>query len=166
MLNERYDEIPINVIKGVWFIEDITCILFNKSFYSGIFLDALKILKTIRLFKNDDKNKMNNYRPISLSTVTSKILEILIKVRLTSFVKYYNILSKSQFDICTNTSTASALTEAVDFVLNSVDNRCNTAGLFFVLKKAFGCVDYNNLLTKLKLLGIRCVLLNCMKTVY
>ena len=50
-------------------------LIFNKSLYTDIFPDSMKIAKIVRIFKNDDKSLMNNYRPISaLSKVFEKVM--------------------------------------------------------------------------------------------
>ena len=49
--------------------------IFNLSFTSGIFPDDMKIAKVIPLFKNGSKTDLTNYRPISIISQFSKILE-------------------------------------------------------------------------------------------
>ena len=49
--------------------------IFNLSFFTGIFPSELKIAKVIPLFKNGNKSDISNYRPISLLSQFSKILE-------------------------------------------------------------------------------------------
>ena len=54
--------------------------------YTCIFPNALKISKTIPLFKKGDASNMSNYRPISLLPTISKLLN-------TSFITNYMIIS-------------------------------------------------------------------------
>ena len=49
--------------------------IFNLSFSTGIFPSEMKIVKAIPLFKNGNKSDFSNYRPISLLSQFSKILE-------------------------------------------------------------------------------------------
>ena len=49
--------------------------IFNISFSTGIFTSEMKIAKVIPLFKNGNKSDFSNYRPISLLSQLSKILE-------------------------------------------------------------------------------------------
>ena len=49
--------------------------LINKSLSEGIFPSSLKIAKVLPLHKNGSKDDVNNYRPISLLVVWSKIFE-------------------------------------------------------------------------------------------
>ena len=54
---------------------EILTYLINRSFNEGIFPVSLKKAKVIPLHKDGSKTDVNNYRPISLLTVWSKIFE-------------------------------------------------------------------------------------------
>ena len=49
--------------------------IFNISLQTGVFPDGMKIARVIPLFKNGNINDFTNYRPISLLSQFSKILE-------------------------------------------------------------------------------------------
>ena len=51
------------------------CILFNKSLREKVFPSDWKIVHVIPLFKNGDKSLPSNYRPISLLSCVSMVLE-------------------------------------------------------------------------------------------
>ena len=51
------------------------CIIFNKSFIESIYPDQFKLAKVIPLLKIGEKDDVDNYRPVSLLPVMSKILE-------------------------------------------------------------------------------------------
>ena len=57
----------------------------------------MKIAKVIPIFKKGDKQEVNNYRPISLLTGISKILEKIIYTRLINFLQINDIFSNFQF---------------------------------------------------------------------
>ena len=59
--------------------------LINKSFQSGIFPDIFKIAKVIPIFKSESRVLCNNYRPISLLSNISKLIEKLMHKRVYSF---------------------------------------------------------------------------------
>ena len=40
--------------------------IFNKSLWSGVFADGLKLAKVIPIYKADDRLSVSNYRPISV----------------------------------------------------------------------------------------------------
>ena len=74
-----HDEISNTLLKNIIpnIVKPLTHIC-NSSFQTGRFPDLYKIAKIIPVYKNGDKNNVNNYRPISLLTSISKILEKLV----------------------------------------------------------------------------------------
>ena len=50
-------------------------LIFNLSLSEGIFPDAMKLADVVPLFKSGKKCYLNNYRPISLLSTISKLLE-------------------------------------------------------------------------------------------
>ena len=58
----------------------------HTSFISGIFPDNVKIAKVVPLYKADEKNLFTNYRPVSLLSQFSKILEKLSSKRLDKYI--------------------------------------------------------------------------------
>ena len=57
-------------------------VLINESFCTGIFPYKLKIAKVIAIHKKGSTDNPSNYRPVSLSSVFSKIFEKLMHKRL------------------------------------------------------------------------------------
>ena len=51
------------------------CMLFNTSLQSNIFPSQWKIANVVPVFKKNDPQKVNNYRPISLLCIISKVFE-------------------------------------------------------------------------------------------
>ena len=72
-------------------------LIFNRSFTTGIFPDRLKEAKIIPIFKKGSAENISNYRPISLLSSVSKVLEKIIHSRLISFLNKFNILYEYQF---------------------------------------------------------------------
>ena len=74
-----YDDISFNVLKKCFssLCEPLKY-LFNLSIEKGIFPDDLKIAKVTPIYKTDDKSNLSNYRPISVLSCFSKILECII----------------------------------------------------------------------------------------
>ena len=58
----------------------------------------------------------DNYRTISLLPQLSKILEKLIKVRFTSYLNKYNIISDWQYGFRANMSTSDALIDTIELI--------------------------------------------------
>ena len=66
--------------------------LINLSFSTGVFPDLLKIANTISVLKIGDRQDYNNYRPISLISNLSKLIEKLAHKRLYNFLEKYPLL--------------------------------------------------------------------------
>lgn len=62
-------------------------IIINKCFSFGSFPDRLKVSKVCPIFKGGDENDKNNYRPVSITPVFSKPIEICLSNRLISFFR-------------------------------------------------------------------------------
>ena len=71
--------------------------MFNISLQAGVFPDGMKIARVIPAFKNGNINDFTNYRPISLLSQFSKILEKIFHNRMMSFIEEKNILYESQY---------------------------------------------------------------------
>ena len=71
--------------------------LFNKCLQLGVFPSVFKTAVIKPIFKGGDIQNMNNYRPISLLPIMSKILERLIHRRLTEYLNLNNIIHPNQF---------------------------------------------------------------------
>ena len=71
----------------------------NISLQQGIFPDELKIANVLPLFKACDPCVFDNYRPVSLLCVLSKVYEKLMYNRLIPFLENFDILFENQFDL-------------------------------------------------------------------
>ena len=69
----------------------------QTSLHQGYFPTELKLAKIIPLFKSKDPSLFSNYRPISLLSVFSKILEKVMYDRLYNYLVKFQILYIYQF---------------------------------------------------------------------
>ena len=98
---------------------------------------------------------MDNYRPISLLSCISKILEKIVALRLTSFLTECNILSNWQFGFRSQHSTVHPMVHFTNFLSDAINKKKHSLAIFCDLKKAFDCCDHTILLSKLEKYGIR-----------
>lgn len=147
------DEIKTKVIKicSKHLLTSLTKII-NKSFSDGSFPDVLKTSKVLPFFKNGSRKDKNNYRPISLLSVLSKIFEVIFKIRLMIYLKENSILCNEQYGFRPNSNTQIALYDLITEIQSEKKNE-KTAAVFIDLQKAFDSVNHLILLTKLKEIG-------------
>ena len=136
-------------------ISNILSRMINKCFFRGYFPNCLKKARVIPIFKEGDPADMGNWRPISITCCTSKLIEKLVKKRLSSFLSKHRILSDHQFGYRTQHSTTHAILNISDSILRNFDNKKHTVSIFLDLSKGFDCVDHKILLKKLYHYGIR-----------
>ena len=111
-------------------------------------------------YKANERYLFENYRPISVLTCFSKLLEKITHKRLISYIEKHNILSKHQYGFRKNRSTEHAIIELTDKISKAIDDGKYTIGIFLDLSKAFDTVNHDILLKKLEHYGIRG---NCLK---
>lgn len=134
--------------------EPITYIL-NLSLSNGSVPTLMKIANVIPVFKSSSQQSLNNYRPISILSTLSKILERLVYTRLISFLNQNSILSSNQYGFRKKHACEMPILLATEFIRSALDSGDHVAAVFLDLKKAFDVVDHNLLLQKLYHYGIR-----------
>ena len=106
------------------------------SFTQGIFPNILKIAKVVPVFKSGNYLDCSNYRPISLLSALSKILEKLVHKRLYDFLDKNRSLYFRQFGFRPNYSTSFALLELIENIKKELDNGKIACGIFFRFEKS------------------------------
>lgn len=128
--------------------------LFNRSLNQSTVPDEWKRSNITPIHKSGDKSETSNYRPISLLSLISKVLERCIHNRVMDFLLKNHLLSDCQYGFRPRSSTQDALlTITRDWHNNLCTNR-QVAAVFFDIKKAFDSVPHNQLLQSLADIGV------------
>lgn len=93
---------------------------------------------------------VSNYRPISLLSIFSKILERLMYNRLIKYFEQSSIFFDQQFGFRSKHSTLHAMILMVDKIQKVINSRNYSCGIFIDLFKAFDTGDHHILLDKLE----------------
>ena len=113
-----------------------------------------KRAKVSPIFKTGDEHMVNNYRPVSVLPIISKIIG---KHVFNSFYEYLSenhLITSSQSGFRPKHSCETALNCLIDRWLKNIDQVKLTGVLFIDLSKAFDTVNHNVLIHKLKSFGI------------
>jgi len=130
----------------------------------GVFPERLKFAEVKPLFKKGDPTDFSNYRPISLLTSFSKVIEKIIYKRLYCYLIDNNILVKEQMGFQEKLLKDTATYAFLNMVLSSLDNKNYVGGLFCDLQKAFDCVNHDIPLAKMKFYGITGIAYNLIRS--
>ena len=84
-------DIPVKIIKANEnFFAEAVCFYFNKALENGKFPNCLKLANITPVFKKGARTSKNNYRPVSILPVFSKIFErLLLDNFQSSLIIYY-----------------------------------------------------------------------------
>jgi hypothetical protein len=151
-----YDGISATILKAAsnTLVPLITHIC-NLSISTGVFPDAFKKALVHPIHKGGSKVDLSNYRPISVLTAMSKVLEKILNNRLLSYLHKFDILAENQYGFRAGLSTEDGVLELTEFIAKNIDNKAKVIGTFLDLSKAFDTVSVPILISKMEHIGIR-----------
>ncbi|XP_046998192.1 uncharacterized protein LOC124613526 [Schistocerca americana] len=102
-----------------------------------------------------EKDNVNSYKPITITSCISKVLEKVMYDNLMKFINQNNIPSNEQHRFRNKRSMTTAIYECINSTLNSMDKKQETVGVIIDLSKAFDMVGHKILLSKRERYSIR-----------
>ena len=128
--------------------------LFQTSLDQGKVPDDWKTAKIMPIFKKGQKSNPSNYRPVSLTSITCKLLEHIIHSNIMDHFENHKILNNIQHGFRQKRSCESQLITTIDDFSNCLNNKSQTDSILLDFSKAFDKVDHKGLLNKMKSCGV------------
>ena len=131
-----YDEMPASIMKQLInnYAEPLTYLI-NQSISQGIFPEELKLAKVLPIFKCEDEQLVQNYRPISILPFFSKVFEKIMSKYIIEFMEENELFYKNQFGFRKQHSTSHAIITLVEKVSKALDTGKIVVGVFLDLKR-------------------------------
>ena len=128
------------------FISDSLVYICNQSILNSTFPDKSKAGKVRPLYKNGPKDNTNNYRPILILPVVSKMLEKHVPDSLMTYLTSHKLLHSTQSGFRPDRSCETALLQMVNKFLEAINNSQIIGMVIVDFRKAFDLVDHTPLL--------------------
>ena len=134
--------------------------LFQKSLRLGIIPQDWRDANIAPLHKKGKKDRTENYRPVSLTSIVGKILENIVKERVVKHLNKFQLIRPSQHGFTSGKSCLSNLLVFLEQVTKELDEEKAVDLVYLDFAKAFDKVPYGRLFKKLEAHGIGGIVLN------
>ena len=122
---------------------------------NSIFPDVWKLARVTLIHKSGPKTDANNYRPIYVISVFSRMLERLTHDQLFEFLKTNKRITSNQAAFRKHYSTMTSLIGSTDYWYESIDHSKVNLTVFLDLKKAFDTFDHSVVIKNVCAYGVR-----------
>ena len=122
--------------------------LFNLAYNTGYIPSEWKLANVVPIHKKDDKNKVVNYRPISLTSLVMKVFERILYDEL--LARTQEKIDPRQHGFLKNKSCKTNLLTFTESIARSLHEKIGTDVIYFDFAKAFDTVSHDLILQKLK----------------
>lgn len=134
-------------------ISEHLSIVFNQCINCSVFPDLLKMAKVIPIYKANEEYLFQNYRPISILSSVSKVLERIMHDQMVEYFSSLELFYKSQYGFRKCHSTELSALELIDRITFAMDHNQVPINIYLDLSKAFDTLDHKILLGKLQYYG-------------
>ena len=152
------DEIPAKLLKETASITPSLCKLFNKSLLVGKIPRDWKLANVVPVHKKGNQEHTENYRPISLLPIVSKVLERCIFNNIRDHL--FQTIHSNQHGFLPGKSCVTNLLDTLDYIGSCLYQGGQVDTIYLDVSKAFDRINHQSLLQKLANSGIGGNLLN------
>lgn len=128
--------------------------IFRQSLSTGEVPEDWRRANITPIHKKGNKSAALNYRPVSLTSVVSKVMEGFIREELIAHVNSNEILCNAQHGFRSRRSCLTNMLTYLDDIINAVDNQNWVDAIYLDCEKAFDRVPHKRLMMKLEQIGI------------
>ena len=128
--------------------------IFKQTLRCSMVPEDWKRANVTPVHKSGSLKSVSNYRPISLTSIVSKILEKIIKNAINTFLLEHNLLNRSQHGFMPKKSCLTNLLHCMEEVTSILDEGDCVDILYLDFAKAFDKVQHQRLMLKLEGMGI------------
>ena len=137
--------------------------LFRLSLEQGIVPQEWKEARVAPLFKKGKRDRPDNYRPVSLTSIVGKVFESIVKDSIVEHLERHCLINSSQHGFMKGRSCLTNLLSFIETVTMSVDEGSPVDIVYLDFAKAFDKVPYQRLFKKLEAHGVSGFILNWIK---
>ena len=150
------DELPARILREMApQIAPILHVIFQRSYDSGKIPDDWKNARVVPVYKKGATQDPANYRPISLTCISCKIMEHIIASNIMKHARANNIIYQLQHGFLDRRSCETQLLEFQTDILKNLEKGQQSDVLIMDFSKAFDKVSHQHLLQKLEYYGVR-----------
>ena len=125
-------------------------VIFTQSLNTGDIPTDWLVSNVTPVYKKGDRNLPSNYRPISLTSICSKVMEHVIYHSIMNHLQDNQVLSNSQHGFRAGYSCTTQLISLIEDISFNMDAHKQVDLILLDFSKAFDTVPHHRLLTKLK----------------
>ena len=135
-------------------IAPVLASLYQQTLQQGDIPQDWRNANVIPIYKKGDRTQASNYRPVSLTSISCKIMEHIIASQVMDHLDSQNILHPNQHGFRANRSCETQLLMTVDDLSKTINNHQQVDMAILDFAKAFDKVPHQRLLAKLDHYGI------------
>ena len=151
------DLIPTHILKiASNQIAPVLTKIFQRSYDTSIIPSDWKDANIVPIYKKGDKQLASNYRPVSLTSITCKVMEHVIHSNIMEHFQKNNILCDEQHGFRKKRSCESHLITTIQGIASKLRSGKDQVDIILLdFAKAFDKVPHQRLLHKLSYYGVR-----------